>query len=518
MDQNEPAPASALAGLARAQRWARLGYGLVPAVAGVLVAVPVAAVCWTTLLRHQPLSAFHAWFLICLIPAALLILAGWVRFEKPAGLPIESAEAPELFALIEQVRSYVGAPPIDAVYLSDSFTARCVQRPRRGLFGGYRNEIVIGLPLLQSVTKAEAAAILAHELGHLTGRHGKMAADIHRARVTWQQILERQPSQPVYLRAPFALITGGFARKFLSLSAGVEREAVFAADAIAAEIAGLANAGSALQRLSIAEEFLAEYWWRVAQEPVTTPEPELHPHREMADFLPRMTDWERAADVLAAALVQSGNPDPAHPTLAERLGRLELAPELPQPIRTSAAALLGPALSETIEHFDAAWRDRTAPAWRAAYDKLSPESRRLLDLDALAAAQALDLAPAIERARLAYFAGGLEAARGRYADLIEWHPEDGRAVLAAGIAMIDGGEADGVECLRQALALAPSTDWTKANAEDWFAVGEALLRAEDDLGIDCLEQAIRIDPARADMAAFLVDRYLDATSGAANAA
>jgi len=225
MDLHVPAAAPALAGLARANRWARLGYGLVPAVAGVLVAVPVAAVCWTMLLRHQPLSAFHAWFLICLIPAALLILAGWVRFEKPGGLPIEPAGAPELFALIEQVRSYLGAPAIDAVYLSESFTARCVQRPRRGLFGGYRNEIVIGLPLLQSVTKAEAAALLAHELGHLTGRHGEMAADVHRARVTWQHILERQPGQPFYLRAPFGLVTSRFARKFLALSANVEREA-----------------------------------------------------------------------------------------------------------------------------------------------------------------------------------------------------------------------------------------------------------------------------------------------------
>ena len=184
----------------------------------------------------------------------------------------------------------------------------------------------------------------------------------------------------------------------------------------------------------------------------------------------------------------------------------------------SAAKLLGPALTKALDHFDAAWRAAAAPAWRADFDKLSPETRRLLDLDALARNQALDLGPAIERAKLAYFAGGLDASRGRYADLIEWHPEDGRAALAAGIAMIDGGEAEGAECLRQALALAPRTDWTKAHAEDWFAAGEALLGSCEDLGIDCLEQAIRIDPARTDMAAFIVDRYLDATPDTANAA
>ena len=82
--------------------------------------------------------------------------------------------------------------------------------------------------------------------------------------------------------------------------------------------------------------------------------------------------------------------------------------------------------------------------------------------------------------------------------------------------MVDGGDQDGPECLRQALILAPRTDWTKAYAEEWFAVGEALLGRHQDVGIDCLEQAIRIDPSRADMAAYLVDRYLDGP--AANAA
>jgi tetratricopeptide (TPR) repeat protein len=231
-----------------------------------------------------------------------------------------------------------------------------------------------------------------------------------------------------------------------------------------------------------------------------------------------MTEWERASEILEAALARPDKADPAHPTLAERLDALGLIPELPPPVSQSAAGLLGASLPKVLEHFDAAWRDAAAPAWRRAYGKLKPETRRLLDLDAAAAAKPLDLAPAIERARLAYLAAGLEASRERYADLIEWHPQDARAALAAGLAMIDGGDADGAECLRQALELAPRTDWTRANAEDWFAVGEALLGGGDDLGIDCLEQAIRIDPARTDLASFLVDRYLDRDPSAVHAA
>lgn len=512
------AAAPAEVDLKRAYRWARAGYALIPAIAGALVAAPAAAICWALFVAHQPLAGNHLWYLLCIIPAALLILSGWVRFEKPAGLPVRKGDAPELFLLIDQLRTYLSAPAIDEVYLTDTFTVQCIQRPNRGLFGGLRNELVIGLPLLQSVSKAEAAALIANELGHLSGRQGDAAAYIHRARVTWQQMIVRQPGQPMFLRAPFNLATGAFAHRFLAVSAGAERAAVFAADRFAAEVAGLANAGSALQRLSVAEAFLGEYWLRLAGEPVQTPEPNLRPHREMAEFLPRMTEWENAPGVLEAALAVAASTDPAHPTLVSRLAALNVTPELPPQVTQPAAILLGPALSEVLDHFDAAWRVAAAPAWRAAFDNLSPETKRLLDLDALAAVRPLELAAAMERARLAYFAGGLDEARGRYADLIEWHPEDARAVLAAGIAMVDGGDPEGAECLRQSLALAPRTDWNKSNAEEWFAVGEVLLARGEDLGIDCLEQAIRIDPARTDMASFLVDRFLDAGPSAANAA
>ena len=102
------------------------------------------------------------------------------------------------------MRVYLGAPALDGVYLSDDFGARCIQRPSRGLLGGLRSDIVIGVPLLQSVSKAEAAVLIAHELAYLSDRQGKVAAEIHRARITWQQMLARQPRQPFYLRAPFA--------------------------------------------------------------------------------------------------------------------------------------------------------------------------------------------------------------------------------------------------------------------------------------------------------------------------
>jgi Zn-dependent protease with chaperone function len=508
--------ASMPAELARTYRAARLGYALVPAIAAVLVAIPIAALLCTALVRHQPLGVGNAWVIVFLIPAALLILASWIRFEKPKGLPLDAKDAPELFALIDQVRSLAKAPTIDAVYVTSDFAAKAVQRPSRGLFGGYRNELVIGLPLLQSVSKAEAAVLIAHELGHLSRRQGIQALYVHRARLTWQHVLDEQSRQPLYLRWPLSLIASGFGRRFLALSAGSERAAEFAADALAAEIAGSAVVASALQRLSIAEAFLSEYWKRVGEEPVTSPEPALRPFREMANFLPRMSEWEAAANVLEQALAEPSAP--AQPSLSERLDALNVMPDLPANVSQSAIVLLGSAEGRVLDHFDGAWRMAAAPAWRKAYETLPATIRRQMDLDGLAESHSLDLKPAIERARLAYQNGGIEEAAARYDELLRWHAGDGHAWLAALMAHVDAGSGHATALLKRALELAPRTDWTLADAQDWFAVGEALLASGDDLGIDCLEQAIRIDSSRTDLAGFMVDRYLDQSASAASAA
>ena len=501
------ATASGTTGLDRAYRLARLGFALVPTIAGLSVAVPAAGILWSTLVRHHAVGLAQSWVFLGLIPAALLILAGWLRFEAPQGILLTAKDAPDLFALIEKLRSYLKVPAIDAVYLTAGFAAKAVQRPSRGIFGGCRNEIVIGLPLLQSVSKAEAAVLIAHELGHLSGRENDKAAYVRRARLTWQHVLERQPRQPLALRLAFAPFTQLFARRFLAQSDFLERDAEFAADRCAAEIAGAEVTASALQRLCIAEAFLNEYWRRVGEEPVTAPEPTLRPYREMANFLPRMTEWEHATECLELALIEPGGT--THPSLIERLAALGVEPNLPGPVILSAAALIAPKLDSALDFFDAAWRETVAPAWRRTFEQLSPDTRRLLDLDAMAEKQPLDLAPALERARLAYFAGGLALAEKPHDDLVRWHPDNGRAFLSAGIAMLDGGSDAGLAALKTALQLAPRTDWTKTHADDWYRVGEALLQMEQDLGIDCLEQSLRIDPARTDLASFLVDRYLD---------
>jgi hypothetical protein len=61
-------------------------------------------------------------------------------------------------------------PRFHHVLVTDDFNAAVVQAPRLGLFGWYRNYLLIGLPLAKALTVEQFKAVLAHEFAK---RHRK---------------------------------------------------------------------------------------------------------------------------------------------------------------------------------------------------------------------------------------------------------------------------------------------------------------------------------------------------------
>src|SRR5579862_8808773 len=130
-----------------------LGYGYIAATLVLLIGGTVFIVWMAT-------SVSHAMLLLGKIGWALLVLtylvlrAMWVRLEPPQGRLLTPQECPDLFRLIEELRAKGGAPRLDHVLLTGDFNAAIVQHPRFGVFGGGRNYLMLGLPLMQSLSQA----------------------------------------------------------------------------------------------------------------------------------------------------------------------------------------------------------------------------------------------------------------------------------------------------------------------------------------------------------------------------
>ncbi|MCL2429561.1 MAG: M48 family metalloprotease, partial [Alphaproteobacteria bacterium] len=268
------------------------------------------------------------------------------------------------------------------VRLDDDFNASA--REARGLFGiaGTRRVLTLGVPLLALLGRDEVRAIVAHEFGHFSRRHGRFGHWLYWAHHDWLayatqidsaddgSVLERGSAALAHLFAP------AFNRRAMVWSRRCEYEA----DVDAARAVGAAQMTGALARLAVFEAWRATEFPRILRdwqrdEPVP---PE--------DFMERLIATFNAAppDLLVAIMAREarrpGDWSDTHPALAERAFALGLAPDLIPRGAPAGSPLLGALWPSAVAEWNARWRREQAVTWPGAHARY-----RLIEAPLLAA-------------------------------------------------------------------------------------------------------------------------------------
>ncbi len=263
------------------------------------------------------------------------ILAGWVRDEigswgdvvetfggawfrvdvddpdADLGPVLSRADAPLLFEAVDVVSRRLGVRPPGQV--------RLAYLPCCGVVAWRRSRaLLVGLPLLRILTRAEMRAVLAHELAHLARGDATRAARRARFVACLERAVERRGDR---LRGPL----GAWARYCLGEASRLIRPVAWSqearADRSAALIAGGGPACSALVKTAVVQplfrEVLAYY------------DPDAADVDLYAFF---RAFWFRLPEELRAAMrlkvfADDGPPDPAHPPLADRVALLQSYPD-----------------------------------------------------------------------------------------------------------------------------------------------------------------------------------------------
>lgn len=333
--------------------------------------------------------AYFALKLAVVLGAFLLVLlrALWVRVSPLQGTLIRPEDAPELFQVLAKIRNRLNGPPVHRVLLTDDFNAGIAQRPRFGLLGGYRNVLIIGLPLMLTLSRSEFVAVLAHEYGHLAGAHNKFSAWVYRQRASWQRLaesLEEDGFWGAILVRPFLR---RFAPYFDAYSFVLARSDEYEADRAAAQVAGPRAAVQALTVVAVLGRFWdSTYWsslWRGAQHAA-------HPTAQpFTAWRPALVLESRRVDgsaALAQALqVRTGYTD-THPSFADRVAALGLKPTWRPIDRPSAAErFFGERLARYQSACDKQWREAVRENWGARHAAAAEARKELAQLDAKAA-------------------------------------------------------------------------------------------------------------------------------------
>lgn len=455
----------------RIQLAALAGLGFAVLAGSVVGALGASVGLVVVLAAIKPALIAHLFKLI-LIPLIFgysVLRALWVRIEPPEGHPIARGEAPVLEAEVERLRRAAGAPPLAGIVINTDLNAAAASVPRVLGLLGHRHFLVLGLPLMQALSREQLAAVIAHEFGHLGGGHGRFGAWVYRVRVSWFRLLHALEARQAWAAGMFRRFFGWYAPYFNAYSFVLARDNELAADRIAARVSGGGQPlADALVRTSVLGGRLHEGFLPAMRETARhKPEPPDLLYRDMGAALrqahPADTQW------LERALARDAGLDDTHPPLQARLAALgAVQVTLAEPAQSAAEALLGPLLPRLEHEFSQRWQVAVHVDWLAEY------RQRQVENEQVAALARAERTPSQELDYLlltGYFQPGDQDQATQLQLAVARVPDHLEGQLRLGAVLLDRDDAAGVAYLRRAMAL--DTGYTSAVLERLYAFHQA---------------------------------------------
>lgn len=372
MTRIRPRSSATVRRLARRLSWRAAGALTVLALASV-ASVGLAVVL---MIAVVPASAGTPMLQIGAAGLAAALLWGAVRIVRwllvPApraeGVRIDRHAAPALYRLLDNLAERMGAESIQTIRISSEMNAAVFQRPRWGYWGAMDTTLIIGLPLVHSVSPRQLAAILAHELAHLNRQRGGWPAWGAHVRAWWHRVCERIAAEDSWLAQ---WVDRGFARwAEADLMAAVRLNHLeeYEADRLAARIVGSKLLGDTLVEVAMKANFIeTDYWDAVMSQAAEMPRPSLRPFRDMGMGV--AAGFHAAPQHRALhSLVCEDSGLCFHPTLTDRLVALGVAPRVPEPdAHTAASHYLQRSLPRLSRVLDRRWWRAARQDWRRYY-------------------------------------------------------------------------------------------------------------------------------------------------------
>ncbi len=426
---------------------------------------------------------FVSWLVVVLPLVWLTFRMFFAPMPPPSGRKLEEGEAPELFRMIADLAERLDAGPIHEVLVTNEFNAGVAQCPRYGLFGGYRNYLVLGLPMLYAVSAEELTAVLAHEYGHLSGSHNKMSRWIYRQRATFDVLYEHAQARRDrnFVNGLVAGLLDRFAPYYNAYTFVLSRQNEYEADAASRAIVGAEVGASALTRISLLGGWLHNNFWRKVYDQATQHAvPQIMPYVAMRKLLAVTMDEWATKERLSAAWKAESDIFDTHPCLRERVEAMERPPLLPAVVKVCAAdALLGKFTLALAREFDAEWWAAEKSKWQSYHQRYTRSGARMAELEArplaaLAATEAQELALLLVEFR------SLGAAKLVLEDLIkrpgERYP---KPIYYYGRVLLDERNARGLDYLAEAYRLSPAlgNDCAKTGFQ-WLCENQGIEAAE----------------------------------------
>ncbi|MFC7484104.1 M48 family metalloprotease [Luedemannella flava] len=285
-------------------------------------------------------------FLTIAVAVAVVVALWKVAKAKPEpepGLPLSPEQAPELWHLVRGLAAVAQTRAPDEILLVPDVNAAVSEDTSMlGLIGG-RRRLYLGIPLLQAMNLAQLRSVLAHELGHYSGRHTQLGAVAYRGQTAILATVGQLSGNIV------GWLLKQYAKLYLLVAAAVNRTQELEADELSVQVAGRAVAQHTLRELpviSMAWNFYEGRYIAPGWEAGYAPTP--------ADFFGGFGGLLHARTGELDELRKEPPPDEqsrwdSHPSIAARVYAMDRMTDVAVPVDTRPATSLIPRFDRAAE-------------------------------------------------------------------------------------------------------------------------------------------------------------------------
>lgn len=429
---------------------AMLGYAYIFAVLIACLAVLAALVAVVVFGHRIHVALIKIGFFIAVF-MFIVIKSLFVKIEPPEGRELKREEAPQLFAHIDEIREKLDAPQPHHVLFTDEFNAAVSQVPRFGLFGGYRNYLIVGLQLMSTLSPAEFKSVLAHEFGHLSGNHSRFSGWIYRVRRSWMNVMEQVGDDNFV----FSKFFHWYAPYFGAYSFVLARQNEYVADRCAAELCGARIAADSLTRGAVVGGYLSEEFWpKLFRRANREEEPPAQIYNNLSSAVSSSFESDVAQRWLTEAVCRPTDTVDTHPSLSQRLASLKEEPRYqPREGISAAEFYFGDKLGPLTAELESKWHQGVAPMWKELHGQLSEARQKLDEIEAKAKDGPLTDEEQWQRADATEDFGDEDAAFTLFEEYLAAHPTEAKAEYSVGRLLLKRGDETGLEHLERAINL-----------------------------------------------------------------
>jgi Zn-dependent protease with chaperone function len=351
------------------------------------------------------------------------------KVPDPPGRDLLPGEAPKLYEFVENTCDTLKAARPARIIVNDEFNAAVAAMPRFGIFGR-KILLIIGLPLMKAISPEQLKAALAHEIGHISGRHGVFTKWAYQMREAWGRLIDSQEAANHKFASLYRGFVNWFFPYFTAYSFVLMREHEKDADQDAVRLTAVESLGEALILLETKGRHIDEVFWReIHEENLAKETPAEKLFSRMLESLNEVNS-ELASVALSKAMSVPTDFSDSHPSLAERLQLIGYPlenglPRQPKPAAADAATyFLNDGGRSLAAEYDRAWDEQATKDWKNRHLHFQESHKRIVELNTKVSAEELSRDELLELAERQAEREGIAASLPTMLKAAERFPDD----------------------------------------------------------------------------------------------